>query len=120
MHSSTTLTAAILSLFGLIVPLCSGWGILGHRTIAYIAEFYLDYEGAWFAHQLLNGSDISDASLWADQILDTPTGYWTEPWHYVPAKGEPPKTCGVVYERDCDPGKSCVVDAIEKMVTSNS
>jgi hypothetical protein len=61
-----------------------GWGDVGHRTVAYVAENYLTEQGTEFLNGLLPHSgqfDISDAATWADGIKrERPK---TKPWHYV-------------------------------------
>ncbi len=75
----------LLSLLS-ILQHASCWGSLGHRTVAYLAEKYLTPEGSSFLNTLLNGEDISDASLWADEIRRTHGWTFTSGWHYI---GEP-------------------------------
>ncbi|KAB8231455.1 S1/P1 nuclease [Aspergillus alliaceus] len=93
--------------------LTRGWGDVGHRTVAYLAEQYLDDEGSKLIKDLLlnNGSDISDAAVWPDTIK------WkrpeTRPWHFIDAN-HPPKSCGVSYETDCGNG-GCIISALEEM-----
>jgi len=62
----------------------SGWGDLGHRTVGYLAEKYLDEQGSRLVEDLIapnESFDISDAAVWADkQKFHYP---FTRPWHYI-------------------------------------
>ncbi|KAF7589804.1 hypothetical protein BBP40_003613 [Aspergillus hancockii] len=94
--------------------LIHGWGDVGHRTVAYLAEKYLSAEGTRLVEDLLHGDgeDISDAAVWPDTIK-FPKPY-TRPWHYIDALDDPPNTCRVSYEQDCDK-EGCIVSAFENM-----
>ncbi|KAJ5682301.1 hypothetical protein N7462_005466, partial [Penicillium macrosclerotiorum] len=92
-----------------------GWGDLGHRTVAYLAEKYLDDHGTQLFEELVvpnDKFDISDASVWADkQKFKKP---YTRPWHYIDAHDTPPDACHVSYEADCSED-GCIISAIENM-----
>ncbi|KAJ6029542.1 uncharacterized protein N7446_011107 [Penicillium canescens] len=92
-----------------------GWGDLGHRTVAYLTEKYLDKHGAQLVEDLITPDkdfDISDAAVWPDkQKFRSP---FTRPWHYIDAEDKPPNSCRVSYETDCDKG-GCIISAIENM-----
>jgi hypothetical protein len=103
----------LLSLSALI-PLSTCWGTLGHRTVAYVAEKSLSDAGAGYLAQILQDKDVSEAALWADQIRRQRPE--TKPWHFIDAKDDPPRKCGVNYKRDCIPKTGCVVSAIVDMV----
>ena len=56
----------LLSLcFFLHLPNVLAWGTLGHRTVAYLAEMYLNDASKTWVSNWLEGDDISDAALWA-------------------------------------------------------
>jgi hypothetical protein len=61
-----------------------GWGDLGHRTTAYLAEKYLNEQGAQLVEDLITPNesfDISDAAVWADhQKFRFP---FSRPWHFL-------------------------------------
>lgn len=62
-----------------------GWGNVGHRTVAYLAEQYLTDQGTVLLNDLLpqeDDFDVSDAAIWADKIKHT-TRPQTAPWHFV-------------------------------------
>ena len=117
-----TLSRIFRSALILLIPLSalfsSGncWGDLGHRTVAYLAQHYLSPDAVSFTADLLGEEEFSDAALWADSFRRTPQGRLTESWHYIDAKDDPPRDCGVRYSRDCDSKVGCVVSAIVNMV----
>jgi hypothetical protein len=92
-----------------------GWGDVGHRAVAYLAEKYLTDQGSDLVSELLannKGYDISDAATWADTIKwKRPS---TRPWHYIDAKDDPPTSCSLTYKRDCS-DEGCIVSAMESM-----
>ena len=73
-----------LLLLSCTVPFTWGWGDLGHQTVAYLAEKYLNEEGNQLVEDIIapdKDFDISDAAVWADhQKLKYP---FTRPWHYI-------------------------------------
>ncbi|KAF2403545.1 nuclease s1 [Trichodelitschia bisporula] len=89
------------------------WGNLGHRTVALLAEQDFTEEAQAFAKQLLNGTDIDTAAIWADKYKDTPDGRPTGSWHFVNANDTPPLACDVVPRRDC--AQSCILNVIPNM-----
>ena len=88
------------------------WGALGHRTVAYIAAYYLTPNATNMVHILLNGQDISEAALWADKIRYIPRFAYSRAWHYIDAQDDPPRQCGLNFTRDCLPGPGCAVSAL--------
>ena len=75
---------AILSIWYLLCRPTLGWGDVGHRTVAYIAEHYLTEQGTEFLNDLLPQIpqfDVSDAAVWADKIKRQRPK--TRYWHYV-------------------------------------
>lgn len=90
------------------------WGVLGHATVAYIAQNYVDSDVASWAQGVL--SDTSDSYLasiasWADQYRATSAGAWSAPLHFVDAEDSPPSSCNVDYERDCG-SSGCSISAV--------
>jgi len=62
----------------------SGWGDLGHRTVALVAQKYLTGEASRILDDILandQGFDFSDAATWADTIKRGRPE--TKEWHYV-------------------------------------
>lgn len=75
---------AILFIWYLLCRPSLGWGDVGHRTVAYIAEHHLTKEGRGLLNDLLpkkHGFDVSDAAVWPDHIKHRHPE--TAPWHYV-------------------------------------
>lgn len=90
------------------------WGVLGHATVAYIAQNYIDSDVASWAQGVLD--DTSDSYLaniasWADEYRATSAGAWSAPFHFIDAEDSPPSTCNVDYERDCG-SSGCSVSAV--------
>jgi hypothetical protein len=76
--------ATVLFVWTLLCGPTLGWGDVGHRTVAYVAEHYLTKHGTDFLNHLLPHNDkfdISDAATWADEIKRHRPK--TKPWHYV-------------------------------------
>ncbi|KAJ5578876.1 hypothetical protein N7450_007743 [Penicillium hetheringtonii] len=98
-----------------MLQFASGWGDLGHRTVAYLAEKYLNEQGSRLVEDLITPNesfDISDAAVWADKKkFNYP---FTRPWHYIDVEDRPPDSCRLSYESDCSTD-GCVISAIENM-----
>ncbi|CAI7646934.1 unnamed protein product [Penicillium glandicola] len=108
-----SLSKVALVAFGVINGV-NAWGVLGHATVAYVAQHYLCDEAASWAQELLN--DTSDSYLaniasWADSYRLTTAGKWSAPLHYIDAMDDPPTSCNVDYERDCG-DEGCSISAI--------
>ncbi|KAJ9267951.1 hypothetical protein DTO195F2_285 [Paecilomyces variotii] len=90
------------------------WGVLGHATVAYIAQNYVNSEVASWAQGVLsntNDSYLADIASWADEYRLTSAGAWSAPLHYIDAQDNPPSSCNVDYNRDCG-SSGCSVGAI--------
>jgi hypothetical protein len=92
--------------------LASGWGVLGHRTVAHLAAQYLTSEATTYVAELINHQDISEAALWADKIRYIPGFAYSRAWHYIDAQDDPPRECGLNFTRDCLPVEGCAVSAL--------
>ncbi|PNY28631.1 Nuclease P1 [Tolypocladium capitatum] len=107
--------AALLALAGL--QGVNAWGVLGHATVAYIAQHYLTSEAASWSKRaqgiLGDSSDSYLASIasWADQYRATAGGKWTAPFHFIDAEDNPPSSCNLDYERDCG-NSGCSISAV--------
>ena len=109
MKSST----AIVSLLS-AVPLASAWGNLGHQTIAYVAQDFLNSDTESWAQDILGDSSTSylaNYATWADTFKYTSAGTFSKPYHFIDANDNPPSSCSVDFDRDCD-AEGCVVGAI--------
>lgn len=75
----------LLFVWSLLCVPTLGWGDVGHRTGAYLAEQYLTEQGKDFRNDLLPRTqdfDISDAATGADTMKHR-GGPDTGVWHYV-------------------------------------
>jgi hypothetical protein len=106
------LTTAILALAA--AHGAYAWGTLGHETVAFIAQNYVNNHTVAWAQAILN--DTSDSYLasvatWADTYRYTSEGSFSAPFHFIDAEDSPPSSCSVDYDRDCGE-KGCSVSAI--------
>lgn len=86
------------------------WGALGHRTVALIAEHYLDPAVAERVKELLSkegSSSIVEVAKWADSIR--PENRPDAPHHSVRL---PLNSSGYNQQRDC-PSGHCIVEALK-------
>ncbi|KAL8828753.1 MAG: hypothetical protein Q9191_002406 [Dirinaria sp. TL-2023a] len=93
-------------------PSAHAWGVLGHATVATVANYYLTDQAKTYVSGLL-GDDVSMASVasWADEYRSTKAGKFSAPYHFIDAEDNPPTSCSVETTRDCGTG-GCVVSAI--------
>ncbi|KAF2455076.1 S1/P1 nuclease-domain-containing protein [Lineolata rhizophorae] len=100
----------------------AGWGFLGHRTVAFLAEKYLTPAAAELVADATAYHpfwDISDGAIWAD--WEGRRKYEESgPWHYIDALDNPPERCGITWPRDCgsEDKPGCVVSAITNLTLS--
>ncbi|KAF7366371.1 putative s1 p1 nuclease [Mycena sanguinolenta] len=90
------------------------WGVLGHATIAYIAQNYVTSEVESWAQGVLgdtSSSYLANIASWADDFRETTAGAWSAPFHFIDAEDNPPTTCDVNYSRDCG-STGCSVSAM--------
>ncbi|KAF7320541.1 Nuclease PA3 [Mycena chlorophos] len=91
-----------------------GWGVLGHATVAYVAQNYLDSDVVTWAQGVLDDTSSSyfaNIASWADDYRETTAGAWSAPFHFIDAQDNPPTTCDVSYTRDCT-SAGCSISAI--------
>lgn len=72
----------VLSLAAL--PSAHAWGVLGHATVAYIAQNYLNSATASWAQGVLGDTSTSylaNVASWADTYRATTAGAWSAPFH---------------------------------------
>ncbi|KAJ7292214.1 putative nuclease PA3 [Mycena rebaudengoi] len=109
MHLSSYVLLCLATLHGV-----HAWGVLGHATVAYIAQNYVTPETASWAQGVLNdtsSSYLASIASFADQFRATAAGAWSAPLHFIDAEDNPPTTCNVNLTRDCGT-TGCVVSAI--------
>ena len=116
-----------LSLFALspLLPTALAWGTLGHQTVTLIATHYLHPHTLKFAQQLLNDTSstaLAAVATWPDSYRYVAGGEFSAPFHYIDANDNPPKYCGIVYERDCHDGdvQACIISAVGNYVRTAS
>ena len=56
-------------------------------------------------------------ATWADSVRYTKWGRFTSDFHFIDAKDDPPRYCGVDYARDCKQDRGCVVAALHNYTT---
>ncbi|KAJ7178097.1 putative nuclease PA3 [Mycena filopes] len=90
------------------------WGVLGHATVAYVAQHYLTPEVASWAQGVLadtSTSYLANIASWADTYRATTAGAWSAPLHFIDAEDSPPTSCNVDYARDCG-AAGCSISAV--------
>ncbi|KAF7522438.1 hypothetical protein G7054_g12136 [Neopestalotiopsis clavispora] len=108
------LSVKTLALASASLPAVSAWGTLGHATVAYIAQNYVDDTVKSWAQGLLgdtSDSYLANVASWADEYRATTAGKWSAPFHFIDAEDSPPTDCNVDYDRDCG-STGCSVSAI--------
>lgn len=60
-----------------------GWGMLGHRIVAGIAEEYLSKRARARIHEILGNESMAMAANWADFIKSDTNYKYLNNWHYV-------------------------------------
>jgi hypothetical protein len=97
-------SAPALALLLLVPAPASGWGALGHRVVARVAQPRLDARAQAGTRALLGGATLADVSTWADDVRDSRPA--TKRWHYVnvprrAAEYETRRDCALRAEGDC-------------------
>ncbi|KAJ5664490.1 hypothetical protein N7507_005221 [Penicillium longicatenatum] len=95
-----------------------GWGDVGHRTVAYLAEQYLNEQAKGLLNDLLPRTqdfDISDAAVWADELRHSERPS-TAVWHYVDVKDDPlGNHCNISpLPSNCEE-EGCIITAMDEM-----
>ncbi|KAH3940576.1 hypothetical protein HBH53_213740 [Parastagonospora nodorum] len=96
------------------LPAANAWGSLGHTTVAYIAQNFVNGKTTKFAQRLLNdtsGAYLANVATWADSYRSTPEGAFSGVLHYIDALDNPPESCNIDYARDC-PEEGCIISAL--------
>ncbi|CAL5873920.1 uncharacterized protein PFLUO_LOCUS8204 [Penicillium psychrofluorescens] len=92
----------------------AAWGVLGHATVAYVAQNYVSSDTASWAQGVLGDSSssyLANIASWADDYRETTAGEWSAPLHFIDAEDNPPSSCNVDYDRDCG-NSGCSISAI--------
>jgi len=113
--SSVTRTFGIL---GSLLPSAYAWGGLGHETVAFVATAFVKQGTQDFFQSILGDTSpqyLAHVATWADSFRYTKAGRFSEPFHFIDSKDDPPNSCSVSYPNDC--GRTgCVVLAIQNYV----
>ncbi|KAG9237812.1 phospholipase C/P1 nuclease domain-containing protein [Amylocarpus encephaloides] len=101
----------------LCLPSSKAWGTLGHTTVAYIASSLVSPPTTLFFQSILyNDTEhyLANIATWADSFRYTAAGRFSAPLHFIDARDDPPRSCGVQMKRDCggSEGEGCIVGAI--------
>lgn len=92
----------------------SAWGTLGHETIGYMAQNFVNNHTQAWAQSILNDTSASylgKIATWADDYKYTSEGAFSSAFHYIDAEDNPPTSCNVDFDRDCG-DEGCSVSAI--------
>jgi hypothetical protein len=114
--SGVTRTVSIL---GSLLPSAYAWGGLGHETVAFIASTFVQQGTKDFFQSILSDTSpqyLANVATWADSYRYTKAGRFSEPFHFIDSKDNPPDSCSVAYSRDCG-STGCVVEAIQNYVS---
>ncbi|KAH8695274.1 nuclease S1 [Talaromyces proteolyticus] len=93
----------------------NAWGDLGHQTIGYIAQNFVNSTTESYCQGILgitNSSYLASVATWADTYKYTSAGEYSKPYHFIDAQDKPPQTCNVDYSRDCG-DSGCSISAIK-------
>ncbi|KAK4250960.1 phospholipase C/P1 nuclease domain-containing protein [Corynascus novoguineensis] len=97
------------------VPGALAWGGFGHISVAYVASNFVSPTTTSYLQSLLRndtGDYLAGIATWADSIRYTKWGRFTSDFHFIDSKDDPPRYCGVDFERDCKKDRGCVVSAL--------
>ncbi|CAK5274326.1 unnamed protein product [Mycena citricolor] len=91
-------------LLGVYVSAAQAWGVLGHATVAYVAQNFVKSTTATWAKGVLGDTSTSylaNIASWADTFRATTAGSFSAPFHFIDALDSPPTSCNVNFSRDC-------------------
>ena len=92
----------------------------GHISVAYVASNFVSPATTSYLQSLLrndSGDYLAGIATWADSIRYTKWGRFTSDFHFIDAKDDPPRYCGVDFDRDCKKDRGCVVSALHNYTT---
>jgi hypothetical protein len=92
----------------------------GHLSVAHVASNFVSPSTATYFKSLLrnDGEDyLAAVATWADSFRYSKWGRFTSDFHFIDAKDDPPRYCGVDFERDCKKDRGCVVSALHNYTT---
>lgn len=83
--------------------------------MGYVASNFVSPATTSYLQSLLRndtGDYLAGIATWADSIRYTKWGRFTSDFHFIDSKDDPPRYCGVDFERDCKKDRGCVVSAL--------
>ncbi|EAQ89719.1 hypothetical protein CHGG_06338 [Chaetomium globosum CBS 148.51] len=95
-------------------------GSFGHITVGYLASAFVSPATTTYLQTLLRNDTaeyLAGVATWADSIRYTKWGRFTSDFHFIDAKDDPPRYCGVDFARDCKKDRGCVVSALHNYTT---
>lgn len=73
----------LLSLVTLSSFALMSWGVIGHKTIAQIAENHLNLQAKGAVKALLGNQSLADVATWADEVRNQQEYRKTASWHFL-------------------------------------
>jgi hypothetical protein len=101
------------------ITMCYSWGLIGHETVAYIAESHLTAKTKTVVYELLDlneEEDLSSISYWADSLRNGPARKQTSAWHFIDLNVRTDSANTNAIQKRCKE-KSCVVNQINDEIT---
>ena len=100
-----------LIVLGIFVTLhVAGWGIIGHRTVGYIAELHLSGKAKKEVKRVLGNETLASSSNWMDEIKSDDRYDHTHKWHYVTVPD------GKRYETSDKEADGDIIQTIERLI----
>eukprot|EP01080_Neovahlkampfia_damariscottae_P005658 gene5658-9474_t len=85
------------------------WSRIGHELVAHIAQSMVTGDANKAIKRLFPRGTLASESMWADQVKRDPKWKFSGPYHFANFPGN---SCDYQPARDCNPPRSCVVNAI--------
>ncbi|UKZ52684.1 hypothetical protein TrVGV298_006465 [Trichoderma virens] len=96
----------------------NAWGVLGHATVAYVAQHYLNSATASWAQGVLNdtsSSYLASIASWADTYRTTTAGKFSAPFHFIDAEDNPPNLMQPNYTQRVGDGRLSKANTAEAL-----
>ncbi|MDH5367097.1 MAG: S1/P1 nuclease [Cyclobacteriaceae bacterium] len=87
-----------------------GWGVIGHRTVGYIAEQHLNKKAKKEVKRILGNETLAISSNWMDEIKSDDNYDHTHKWHYVTIPD------GKSYETSDKEPDGDIIQTIERLI----
>jgi len=93
MKKFSSLKKIVLVLALMYLPFAAGaWGVIGHRVVGEVADFYLKAKTRMAIKQILGSESMAMTANWADFIKSDTSYNYLNNWHYVNLAENMPKT----------------------------